>query len=135
VDEGALAGVELSDDHQEEDFVELFDRPGQGGLLVRSGVDACERGLEPRQNPALCREQLVVRRVQDLPEHGLRIPEVAPRRPAGGGDIPLPPSMASCVQQDRVGSVTSCCDPGAMEVMEMWSIWGIWRARGHGGGR
>ena len=42
VDEGALAGVELADDHEQEELVELLDRPLERGLLIGRGVELRE---------------------------------------------------------------------------------------------
>ena len=49
VDECALAGVELAHNHEQEQFVELRNGLVEGLLLIVGGVDACERGAQPRE--------------------------------------------------------------------------------------
>ena len=46
VDEGALAGVELADDDQQEELVELLDRSLERGLMLGRGVEPHQRGAQ-----------------------------------------------------------------------------------------
>jgi hypothetical protein len=52
IDEGALAGIELADDHQQEQLVELFDRTGQRRLMLRSRSELREVGRYDRERQA-----------------------------------------------------------------------------------
>jgi hypothetical protein len=52
VDEGALAGVELADDDHEEELVELADRCGERGLIIRGGAKLGERVAQRREQVA-----------------------------------------------------------------------------------
>ena len=52
VDEGAFAGVELADDHQEEQGVELLYRRGQRGLVVGGGAEPGQRVAQGREQVA-----------------------------------------------------------------------------------
>ena len=52
VDEGAFSGVELADDHQEEQLVELAHRRGQRGLVVASGAELGQRVAQGREQLA-----------------------------------------------------------------------------------
>ena len=47
IDEGALAGVELADDHEEKQPIELRDRPLERRAVVGGDVEAGERELQP----------------------------------------------------------------------------------------
>jgi len=70
VDERALAGVELTDDHQQKELVELAHGIGKGPQVFRTGVT----WLQPRRHfgkeLALRRQQLVLLRVEDRFQHG-----------------------------------------------------------------
>ena len=52
VDEGALARVELADDHQEEQLVELAHRRGQRGLVVVGRAELGQRVAQGREQLA-----------------------------------------------------------------------------------
>ena len=82
VDEGALAGVELADDDEQEELVELLDRAVERGLVLRRRIEPDEGGAQPREDPPLVLQKLVLvsvrifvsmrrRFVQD-PGHGAR---------------------------------------------------------------
>ena len=43
VDEGALAGVEFADDHEQEEFVELADGRGERRLVLLARAEARQR--------------------------------------------------------------------------------------------
>ena len=60
VDERALAGVELADDHQQEELVELLDRPLEGSLLFRRGVELERARRRRREHPPLLFQQFVL---------------------------------------------------------------------------
>ena len=70
VDEGALAGVELAGDDQEEQLVELQGGPLEGLLVLGRGVEPRQGLLEVGQQPAVLRQQLVLIFVEDTPQHG-----------------------------------------------------------------
>ena len=57
VDERALARVELADDDDEEELVELLDRPRERGDAVGRCVEPAERVAQRRQGPPLVGEQ------------------------------------------------------------------------------
>ena len=69
VDEGALAGVELADDHQQEQLVELLDRLLERGLMFGRGVEPRERDAEAGEDPPLLLEQLVLVGREELGQH------------------------------------------------------------------
>ena len=52
VDEGALAGVELADDDQEEELVELLDRAVERLLVLRRRVEPGQRRPQAGQDAA-----------------------------------------------------------------------------------
>ncbi|OFV88660.1 MAG: hypothetical protein A2V74_00395 [Acidobacteria bacterium RBG_16_70_10] len=97
VDDRALAGVELTHHHQQEQLVELGDRAREGLLLVRGGVEAHEHHPQLAQLPPLLPQQLLVRRAEDPPEHGghcIRRRAVA-RTSSPGPSARIPPWRSS----------------------------------------
>jgi hypothetical protein len=70
VDEGALAGVELAGDHEEEELVELERRTLESLLVVGRGVEPGQGLLQIGDQPAVFRQQLVLVPVENSPQHG-----------------------------------------------------------------
>ena len=69
IDEGALAGIELAHDHEQEQLVELRDRAGEGLLILGGQVKARQLHLQgPEQAPFL-REERLLAGVEDGSEH------------------------------------------------------------------
>ena len=60
VDEGALAGVELADDDEQEQLVELLDRAVERLLVLGRGIEARQRGAQSREDAALLADQLIL---------------------------------------------------------------------------
>ena len=60
VDERALAGVELADDDEEEQFVELLDRLLERGLVIAERHRTGRARLQPRKDLSLFAEQLIL---------------------------------------------------------------------------
>ena len=56
VDERALSGVELADDHQQEELVELAHRRGQRGLVVAGGAEPGQRVAQGGEQLACLRQ-------------------------------------------------------------------------------
>jgi len=69
VDEGALAGVELAGDDEQEELVELARRALEGRLVLGRGVEAGERPAQLGEQPPVLGEQLVLSAVEDAPQH------------------------------------------------------------------
>ncbi len=69
VDEGALAGVELADDHQEEQLVELGDGRLERLLMLAGGVEPGERDAQAAEHRPLLAKQLILWRRQNLRQH------------------------------------------------------------------
>ena len=69
VDEGALAGVELADDHQEEELVELGDRGLERLLVLPRRVEPGEGDAQAAEHRALLAKQLILWRGQNLRQH------------------------------------------------------------------
>ena len=57
VDERALTRVELADDHEQEELVQLLDRPLERHLMLGRGVEPRQRDAEVPQTAALLLEQ------------------------------------------------------------------------------
>ena len=70
VDEGALAGVELAGDHEEEELVELERRPLEGRLVLARRVEPHQGLLEVAEQPPVLGQQLVLIPIENAPQHG-----------------------------------------------------------------
>ena len=70
VDERALAGVELADNHQQKKFVELAHRIGQGFQVLGAGLAALQTHRDLIQQLALRLQQLTLLVVEDRIQHG-----------------------------------------------------------------
>src|SRR6185503_481084 len=69
VDERALAGIELPDHDEQEQLVELLDRPIERLLMFGSRVEAAEGDAQPREDAALLLEELILRGGENLRQH------------------------------------------------------------------
>src|SRR4029077_1041396 len=70
VDEGALAGVELAGDDEQEQLVELLGRPREGRPGLGRGVDPRQRLPQVAEQPAVLGQQLVLILIENAPQHG-----------------------------------------------------------------
>jgi hypothetical protein len=70
VDEGALAGVELADDDEQEELVELTDRLGERRAVVGLGLDASEGNLQLGKGAAFLDEQSFLVVAEQAGRHG-----------------------------------------------------------------
>ncbi len=71
VDEGALAGVELAGDDEQEELVELQRRPLEGRLVLRRGVEARQRLPQIAEQTTVFGQKLVLISIENAPQHGL----------------------------------------------------------------
>ncbi len=69
VDEGALAGVELAGDDEEEELVELPGGPLEGLLVLGRGVEPRQCLPESCHQPAVLGQQLLFLLFEDPPQH------------------------------------------------------------------
>ena len=69
VDEGALAGIELADHHEQEELIELVDRVRERPTVVVGGLRALECGRHLGEELALGSQKLLLFRVQNRFQH------------------------------------------------------------------
>jgi hypothetical protein len=86
VDHRALAGVELSHHHEQEQLVELGDGAGEGLLALRRGLEADERHPQLAQEPPLLLQEPLSRLVEDPPQHA-SLPAVRSRPGSAGAAV------------------------------------------------